>query len=150
MPIKSIPSHIVERFFRTWPKHKTSFCSCTVKVFPSPMNDFPSMTIITGKKNLSKLAVYRNRARRRITAAAQLVFPQHALNGVSYLIYANPEVVTAPFPDLVSQMENALKYVREKDAQPSKKQTQSRKVSPSSKSKSKSRSNSKSKSNVSK
>jgi ribonuclease P protein component len=49
----------------------------------SPLADpaLPIMDVIVAKRDCSKLAVERSRARRRIEAAARLVLSQHACRG---------------------------------------------------------------------
>jgi ribonuclease P protein component len=50
------------------------------KTTQQPVTNYRA-SVITGKKALGKLAVPRNRARRRILSAAQHCFPEHAIPG---------------------------------------------------------------------
>lgn len=54
-------------------------------------------------------AVERNRARRRLRAAAQAVLPVHAATGYDYVLIARAAAVTRPYAMLVRDLENALK-----------------------------------------
>lgn len=62
-----------------------------------------------GKSTLGKRAVQRNRAKRRIRAAASAVCPQHACRGREYVFTANPEALTIGYHDLVDEVRMALK-----------------------------------------
>ena len=53
-------------------------------------------------------AVERNRARRRLRAAAQAVLPLYGLPGNDYVLVARRETVTRPFEGLVSDLKSAL------------------------------------------
>lgn len=53
-------------------------------------------------------AVKRNRARRRLRAAADHVLPTSALPGVDYVLIGRVETVQRPFPLLVEDLERAL------------------------------------------
>ena len=54
-------------------------------------------------------AVERNRARRRLRAAAQEVFPGLAQPGHDYVVIARRETLARPYPDLLSDMSDALR-----------------------------------------
>lgn len=62
-----------------------------------------------GKQTLGKRAVQRNRAKRRIRAAASVICPQHACRGREYVFTANPEALTIGHHDLVDEVRMALK-----------------------------------------
>lgn len=64
-----------------------------------------------GKSVIGKRAVQRNRAKRRIRAAASEVMPAHADRGKEYTFSANPEALTIAHPDLVEEVRLALKNV---------------------------------------
>ncbi|HZT50614.1 MAG TPA: ribonuclease P protein component [Stellaceae bacterium] len=55
------------------------------------------------------IAVARNRARRRLRAAADRVLPDHAAPGQDYVVVARSETVKRPFALLVGDLETALK-----------------------------------------
>jgi ribonuclease P protein component len=55
------------------------------------------------------IAVARNRARRRLRAAADQILPQHAAPGRDYVMIARTETLTRPFPLLLGDLETALK-----------------------------------------
>ena len=54
-------------------------------------------------------AVVRNRARRRLRAAARTVLPAHAAPGHDYVIIARAQTVERPYALLVSDLEAALR-----------------------------------------
>src|SRR5262245_50116762 len=53
-------------------------------------------------------AVVRNRARRRLRAAAQAVMPSHARAGHDYVLIARAGTVTRPFAALIGDLEDGL------------------------------------------
>jgi len=53
-------------------------------------------------------AVERNRARRRLRAAAQAVLPLYGLAGNDYVLVARRETLTRPFEDLIADLKSAL------------------------------------------
>jgi len=57
------------------------------------------------------IAVERNRARRRLKAAAAAVLPQAGEPGFDYVVIARGETLTRPFSDLPGDLETALKRV---------------------------------------
>jgi ribonuclease P protein component len=54
-------------------------------------------------------AVVRNRARRRLRAAVEKVMPTHAAPGRDYVVIGRGRTNTRPFPDLVGDLEAALR-----------------------------------------
>jgi ribonuclease P protein component len=62
------------------------------------------------------IAVVRNRARRRLKAAAEQVLPRHGAPGVDYVVIARTETVTRPFADLVADMTTAMERLNAKAA----------------------------------
>lgn len=61
------------------------------------------------KLTVGKRAVVRNRACRRVRAAAMSLMPAHAHRGRLYLFTAMPEMLTIHWEDLVEDMETALR-----------------------------------------
>jgi ribonuclease P protein component len=57
-------------------------------------------------------AVVRNRARRRLRAAAAAVMAAHAANGRDYVLVARAETARRPFQSLLGDLETALKRLR--------------------------------------
>jgi ribonuclease P protein component len=57
-------------------------------------------------------AVQRNRARRRLRAAAGLVMPDHAARGMDYVLVARAETVRRNFAALLGDLETALRRVK--------------------------------------
>jgi ribonuclease P protein component len=57
-------------------------------------------------------AVQRNRARRRLKAAAAAVMPAHAARGMDYVLVARAETVSRPYPGLLADLEAALRRLR--------------------------------------
>lgn len=54
-------------------------------------------------------AVVRNRARRRLRAAAEAVMPRHAASGHDYVVIGRAGTLRRPFPALVGDLETALR-----------------------------------------
>jgi ribonuclease P protein component len=54
------------------------------------------------------IAVIRNRARRRLRAAAAQIMPLHAKPGRDYVLIGREGTLTRPFPDLLADLETAL------------------------------------------
>jgi ribonuclease P protein component len=54
-------------------------------------------------------AVVRNRARRRLRAAAETVMPKHAAGGHDYVLIGRAGTLRRPFPALVGDLETALR-----------------------------------------
>jgi ribonuclease P protein component len=64
-------------------------------------------------------AVTRNRAKRRLRAAAQAVLPGLARAGWDYVLVARPQATVArPWPDLLRDVEAALRGVHDGPARP--------------------------------
>lgn len=61
------------------------------------------------KRVLGKRAVTRNRAKRRVTAAARVICPAHAERGREYVFSAEPSALLTPFPMLLQEVEAALR-----------------------------------------
>ena len=57
------------------------------------------------------IAVARNRARRRLRAAAERVIGPHGAPGHDFVLIARPETLTRPFGVLLADLEAALKQV---------------------------------------
>ena len=57
-------------------------------------------------------AVQRNRARRRLKAAAAAVMPAHAAHGMDYVLVARAETVTRPYAGLMGDLETALRRLK--------------------------------------
>jgi ribonuclease P protein component len=57
-------------------------------------------------------AVRRNRARRRLRAAAETVIPFHAKRGHDYVMIARAGTAGRPFADLVKDLETAMKRLK--------------------------------------
>ena len=58
------------------------------------------------------IAVERNRARRRLRAAADEIMPLHALPGHDYVLIARAETAARPWPALLADLAAALRRVR--------------------------------------
>ena len=54
------------------------------------------------------IAVVRNRARRRLKAAAEQVLPRHGAPGFDYVAIARTETTTRPFAELIADMTTAM------------------------------------------
>jgi ribonuclease P protein component len=64
----------------------------------------------TASRRIGK-AVARNRARRRLVAAARSVVPAAATPGYNYVIVARAAVLTCPFPQLLEDLATAFRRV---------------------------------------
>jgi ribonuclease P protein component len=73
-------------------------------------NDAPRVGFTASRK--VGIAVARNRARRRLKAAAAQVMPRHAAPGHDYVVIARLETLKRPFPALLGDFETALKHLR--------------------------------------
>ena len=62
------------------------------------------------------IAVVRNRARRRLKAAAEQVLPRHGAPGFDYVAIARTETVTRDFAELVADMTTAMERLNAKAA----------------------------------
>ena len=56
-------------------------------------------------------AVVRNRARRRLRAAVEMVISTHAAPGHDYVVIGRAGTIRRPFPDLIGDLETALRKV---------------------------------------
>ena len=63
------------------------------------------------------IAVTRNRARRRLKAAAQQVLPLHGAPGFDYVAIARSETVTRPFAELIADFTTALDRLNDRAKQ---------------------------------
>lgn len=66
---------------------------------------------ITASRKVGK-AVARNRARRRLRAAAREVLLQHGMTGCDYVLIGRATTLSRPFPALVADLTTALKRLR--------------------------------------
>lgn len=99
----------------------------TVKMISNETNDVNRVGIITGKKQIGKSAVIRNRADRRIKAAIQTVYPELQVKGreeerikrkraaqmcfalgFDYLVYSQAPVITMPWPKLIEYVQKSF------------------------------------------
>jgi RNase P protein component len=63
---------------------------------------------ILSKKMISKLATDRNFGRKKLSAAAEMVFRDHAREGYEYLIFGKPACITTPQAELIELMKKGL------------------------------------------
>jgi ribonuclease P protein component len=63
------------------------------------------------------IAVVRNRARRRLKAAAEQVLPLHGAPGFDYVAIARGETIARPFAELVADFATALDRLNARDKQ---------------------------------
>ncbi|KAG0075782.1 hypothetical protein BGZ93_007790 [Podila epicladia] len=66
------------------------------------------VTFVVSKKLVSKLAIHRNLARKKLSAAVESTFRKHARPGYEYLIFAAQKVITTPQEMLIEMMKNVL------------------------------------------
>lgn len=96
------------------PKPLPSIIQCrqrNLRLYPetqgSPHPAF-RVTYVVSKKLVSKLATHRNLARKKLSAAVESTFKEHARPGYEYLIFAAQKVVTTPQEILIEMMKNVL------------------------------------------
>lgn len=75
-------------------------------------DDSPAVRVgFTASKKIGN-AVFRNRAKRRLREVARAVLPALAKQGWDYVLVARPQAtVSRPFPDLLADLELALRSV---------------------------------------
>ncbi|KAF9112277.1 hypothetical protein BGX27_003678 [Mortierella sp. AM989] len=66
------------------------------------------VTFILSKKQISKLAIHRNFVRKKLAAAAEMVFRGHARQGYEFMVFAKKPSMTTPQGKLVELMKEAL------------------------------------------
>ncbi|KAG0362187.1 hypothetical protein BGZ54_008740 [Gamsiella multidivaricata] len=82
-----------------------------VRLYPeSAMSPHPPfrVTFVVPKKTVSKLATHRNLVRKKLTAAVEAVFREHARPGHEFLIFAKRECMTTTQEKLVQWMKRDL------------------------------------------
>jgi ribonuclease P protein component len=80
----------------------------------SPLSDAPTLAETRVGFTVSKKvgnAVKRNRARRRLKAAADALLPELAVPGIDYVVIGRGATVERPFEDLLHDLRTALKRV---------------------------------------
>ena len=71
----------------------------------------------TASKNVG-IAVERNRAKRRLRAAAAAVLPRSGLPGTDYVLVARQGTVTRPFIGLIADLAQAIRAAHVKLGRP--------------------------------
>jgi ribonuclease P protein component len=80
----------------------------SVELCPSPETDAASIRVgFTASRKIGN-AVARNRARRRLKAAAQAVLPLYGVPGNDYVLVARRETLIRPFDGLIGDLRSAL------------------------------------------
>jgi len=69
--------------------------------------------VLASKKGVSKKAVIRNRARRRVKAAFQIFFTSHELP-LSMVIQVHQNALSCPWEDLLKDVEDTFLFMRER------------------------------------
>ena len=78
-------------------------------VAPAPAAPSPPLRLgLTASRKVG-IAVQRNRARRRLRAAAAEILPVHASAGHDYVLIARAATVLRPYPALVEDLRTALR-----------------------------------------
>lgn len=88
---------------RKWVSH-----GLTIQTMPN--DDGIKRIGYTVTKRTDKLAVKRNRIKRRLRAAAADILPAHAKNGQDYILVGRPQTLTRPYETL----KNDIKWCLEK------------------------------------
>lgn len=86
----------------------------TLEVCPSAVPNSGHLRVgFTASRKIG-MAVERNRARRRLKAAAAQLLPLYGLPGNDYVLVARRETLTRPFAELLTDMGAALKAAHQK------------------------------------
>jgi ribonuclease P protein component len=93
--------------------------SLTLEAAPTPLEFVKPAVVRVGftatKKSIGG-AVDRNRAKRRLRAAAHAQLPLYGVAGNDYVLVARAGTLTSPFADLLADLGAALNALREKTA----------------------------------
>jgi ribonuclease P protein component len=109
-------------------KHRPDFLRCArglrrvtpslaLETAPTPETNGMVGTVrigVTATKKTLGGAIDRNRAKRRLRAAAAVQLPLYAVPGNDYVLVARAGTLTRPFADLLKDLAAALKAAREK------------------------------------
>jgi ribonuclease P protein component len=90
--------------------------SVSLEVCPTPADKAGPQTLRVGFTASRKVggAVQRNRAKRRLRAAAAAVLPLYGRGGNDYVLVARPETLTRPYAGLVDDLVAALQAAHAK------------------------------------
>jgi ribonuclease P protein component len=97
-------------FLRAARTARKSGPSFTLELCPTPGEEAAAATLRVGFTATKKLgnAVIRNRAKRRLRAAAAAVLPLYGLAGHDYVLVARTGTLTRPFAGLLEDLAAAL------------------------------------------
>ncbi|KAI7903010.1 uncharacterized protein BX663DRAFT_509218 [Cokeromyces recurvatus] len=110
MKIPGIPKEVLRTIFSKGSRLIQHVDSFTVKAIANNEN-VNRVIIVKSKKRLSKLAVIRARADRRIKSALQTIYPKLKLKGYDFIFFATPPVITTPWPLLLEQVTKSMKNI---------------------------------------
>ncbi len=86
----------------------------TLELCPAPGDGLPTIRVgFTASRKIGN-SVARNRARRRLRAAAQQVLPLYGRPGNDYVLVARRETLIRPFGDLLGDLESTLMAAHER------------------------------------
>lgn len=132
MKIPGITTERMTAIFSRQSKLQHRVDAFSIKMIRNETDNVNRVGIITGKKQISKSAVIRNRADRRIKAAIQTVYPQLKVKGkkkvmktgerssfffslgYDYLIFSQAPVITMPWPKLLEQVQKSFSNLENK------------------------------------
>ncbi|HEY5338408.1 MAG TPA: ribonuclease P protein component [Rhizomicrobium sp.] len=88
---------------------RRSTAGLTLELCPTPSPDAASLRVgFTASRKVGN-AVARNRAKRRLRAAAAALLPLHGKGGHDYVLVARVATITRPFDNLLADLAGALK-----------------------------------------
>jgi ribonuclease P protein component len=92
---------------------RKSVASLTLEVCPTPENQAKPAVLRVGVTASRKMggAVERNRAKRRLRAAARAVLPLSGVMGNDYVLVARRDTLTKAFDGLVADLARAVRAV---------------------------------------
>lgn len=95
-------------------------CSVTLETCSTPADSAKPSAVRVGFTASRRIggAVERNRAKRRLRAAAAALLPLYGREGNDYVLVARPDTLARPFPGLLEDLTTALLAARARRGRP--------------------------------